>query len=242
MNTIRRLRRYWRSRRPQLRGVRGAAPRRAPPARNRRRRSWKSWKITLLAGLLLSALTIGLLEARLRPMGAAAAQTQAQNTIAGTVEHAILAELVEQSVVYSDLVTIQRDGSGAINALTADTIAMNRLRAELVGVVLETLDGVDVSQIRIPLGSLLDFDLIWGLGPSIKVHAMTVGTVDGEFVSAFSSAGVNQTLHKIDLELTIPLTLMLPGGAVETVCETSIPIAETVIVGQVPQMFLQTER
>ena len=239
MNTIRRLRRYWRSRRPRLWGVRGAAPRRTASAQAHRRRSWKPWKITLLAGLLLSALAIGLLEARLRPMAAAAARTQAQNTIAGVVEHAILSELVEQGVVYSDLVTIQRDGSGAINALTADTIAMNRLRAELVGVVLETLDGVDVSQIRIPLGSLLDFDLIWGLGPSIKVHAMTVGTVEGEFQSQFSSAGVNQTLHKIDLELAVPLTLMLPGGAVEAVCETQIPIAETVIVGQVPQIFLQ---
>ena len=111
--------------------------------------------------------------------------------------------------------------------------------------VLEALDGVDVSQIQIPLGSLVDLDLLWGLGPTMKVHAMTVGTVEGEFQShsralrQFSSAGVNQTLHKIDLELAVPLTLMLPGGAVETVCETQIPIAETVIVGQVPQIFLQ---
>ena len=86
---------------------------------------------------------------------------------------------------------------------------------------------------------LVDLDLLWGLGPTMKVHAMTVGTVEGEFQSQFSSAGVNQTLHKIDLELAVPLTLMLPGGAVEAVCETQIPIAETVIVGQVPQIFLQ---
>lgn len=239
MDTIRRLRRYWRSRCPRLRGVRGTVPRRTAPAQARRRQSWKPWKITLLAGFLLAALLISFLEARLRPMVAAAAQAQAQNNIAGVVEHAILDELGEQGVTYSDLVTIQRDSSGAIAALTTDTAAMNRLRAELVGVVLEALDGVDVSQIRIPLGSLLDFDLVWGLGPTLKVHAMTVGTVDGEFFSTFSSAGVNQTLHKIDLELTIHLTLMLPGGAVETVCEISIPIAETVIVGQVPQIFLQ---
>ena len=96
-----------------------------------------------------------------------------------------------------------------------------------------------MSQIQIPLGSLVDLDLLWGLGPTMKVHAMTVGTVEGAFQSQFSSAGVNQTLHKIDLELAVPLTLMLPGGAVEAVCETQIPIAETVIVGQVPQIFLQ---
>ena len=158
---------------------------------------------------------------------------------AGVIEHAIWEQLGEEEITYSDLVTIQRDSAGTITALTTNTAAMNQLRAELIGVVLEALDGVDVSQIQIPLGSLVDLDLLWGLGPTMKVHAMTVGTVEGEFQSQFSSAGVNQTLHKIDLELAVPLTLMLPGGAVETVCETQIPIAETVIVGQVPQIFLQ---
>ena len=67
---------------------------------------------------------------------------------------------------------------------------------------------------------------------------MTVGTVDGEFFSEFTSAGVNQTLHRICLKLTVPLTLMLPGGAVETVSETELCVAETVIVGQVPQTYL----
>ena len=96
-----------------------------------------------------------------------------------------------------------------------------------------------MSQIQIPLGSLLDLDLLWGLGPTMNVHAMALGTVEGEFSSEFSSAGINQTIHKIELDLVIPLTLMLPGRVVETVCETQIPIAETVIVGQVPETYLQ---
>ena len=104
--------------------------------------------------------------------------------------------------------------------------------------VLEELEGLDVSQIHIPLGSLVDLDILWGLGPELKVHAMTVGTVEGEFESSFSSAGVNQTLHRIELVLHIPLTLMLPAGAVETNCDTRLCVAETVIVGQVPQFYL----
>ena len=128
---------------------------------------------------------------------------------------------------------------GAITAVTTDTAALNRLRAQLLGAALAALDGVDVTQIQIPLGSLLDFDLLWGLGPTVKVHAMTVGTAAGEFSSEFSSAGVNQTLHRISLELEIPLTLMLPGGRAEAVCRTDVPIAETVIVGRVPDTYLQ---
>ena len=195
--------------------------------------------LTLAVGLLIFFLITSLLETRLRPMVVTAAQAQTQNQMAAVVERTILGRLDGDGVSYSDFVTIQRDESGGIVALTTDTVALNRLRGELVETALEALRGVDVSQIQIPLGSLLDFDLVWGLGPTMKVHAMTVGTAEGEFSSEFTSAGVNQTLHKIDLELSIPLTLMLPGGAVEAVCRTSVPIAETVIVGQVPEVFLQ---
>ena len=231
-----RLRRYWRRHHPPM----GAAgPRRGRPRPGVRGCPLRPWQITLGVGLLVAALITGFLEARLRPMVVTAAQSQAQNAISAVLEEVILTQLGEDGISYFDLVTIQRDGSGVIAAVTADTGAMNRLRARLVEAVLEALRGVDVSQIQIPLGSLLDFDLIWGLGPTLKVHAMTVGTVEGEFSSTFTSGGVNQTVHRIALELTVPLTLMLPGGAVETVCQSSIPIAETVIVGQVPQVFLQ---
>ena len=233
MGVFWRWRRHWRFHRP-LFSVRSTS-------HSVTGRIWqpKPWKITLLASVLIAILGIGFLEARLRPMVVTAAQAQAQNTIAGVVEHAIFSEMERQSVTYSDLVSIQRDASGIITALTTETVAMNRLRARLVGVVLEALEGIDVSQIQIPLGSLLDLDLLWGLGPTMNVHAMALGTVEGEFSSEFSSAGINQTIHKIELDLVIPLTLMLPGRVVETVCETQIPIAETVIVGQVPETYLQ---
>ena len=218
----RRLRRF-------ARRFRGSLRRGGPPP----------WLVTMLAGLLVAAGIVGALEARLRPMVVAAAQAQTQNEMTRVVEDAIWNQLEESGVGYTDLVTIQRGEDGAITAVTTDTAALNRLRAQLLGAALAALDGVDVTQIQIPLGSLLDFDLLWGLGPTVKVHAMTVGTAAGEFSSEFSSAGVNQTLHKISLSLEIPLTLMLPGGRAEAVCRTDVPIAETVIVGRVPDTYLQ---
>ena len=218
----RRLRRF-------ARRFRGSLRRGGPPP----------WLVTILAGLLVAAGIVGALEARLRPMVVAAAQAQTQNEMTRVVEDAIWNQLEESGVGYADLVTIQRGEDGAITAVTTDTAALNRLRAQLLGAALAALEGVDVTQIQIPLGSLLDFDLLWGLGPTVKVHAMTVGTAAGEFSSEFSSAGVNQTLHKISLSLEIPLTLMLPGGRAEAVCRTDVPIAETVIVGRVPDTYLQ---
>lgn len=197
-----------------------------------------SWVVTLGAAAAVVLVCTAVLEARLRPMVVLAAQAQARNAITAVAEETVVEDLAARGVSYDDFVTIQRDSAGAITALTTDMAALNLLRSQLVADVLAALEGVDVSQIQVPLGSLVDLDILWGLGPTLKVHAMTVGTVDGEFFSEFTSAGVNQTLHRVCLKLTVPLTLMLPGGAVETVSETELCVAETVIVGQVPQAFL----
>ena len=119
--------------------------------------------------------------------------------------------------------------------------ALNRLRVQLVREILEVLEDLDVSRINVPLGVLLDSDLMWGRGPSITARALSVGTVSAEFDSRFTSAGVNQTLHRVWLEVSVPVTVLLPGGQIEVPVETSLCVAETVIVGQVPDAFLQLE-
>ena len=209
---------------------------------DRMRRRWRArrspgggrggWLASLALGAALAALCVGLLEARLRPMAVTIAQAQLQNDAARLVERCVTEDLAERGLTYAELVSIQRDTSGAIVSLTTDMAAMNLLRAELVERVLDALEGVGVLQLRIPLGSLLD----------LKVHAMAVGTADARFSSSFSEAGVNQTLHRIELELTVPMTLLLPGGPVETESVTRLCVAETVIVGRVPDAYLQMER
>ena len=194
--------------------------------------------LTVVIGVGLAGLVIGLVEARLRPIVRAAAQAQAKNHITHVVEQSVLEGLTARQTGYQDFVTIQRDASGAITALTSDMAAMNLLRAELVEDVLAAVNGVDVSALSIPLGSLLDFDLLWARGPDVHVRSLAVGTVSAEFDSQFTSTGVNQTLHRIQIHVSVPLTLILPGGPVETAVHTSLCVAVTVIVGQVPNAYL----
>ena len=149
------------------------------------------------------------------------------------------AELAARRVSGSDFVEIQRDSSGAVTALTTDMTKLNVLRAELTSAILDALEGVDVSTIQVPMGSLFDFELLWARGPSMKARAMTVGTVSAEFDSELSSAGVNQTVHRIWVEVDVPMTLLLPGGEVDVDLHTRLHVAETVIVGQVPDTYLQ---
>lgn len=197
--------------------------------------------VTLAVALLVAGSVIALLEAKLRPVVAEAASAQARNTITAVVENAVTADLAARQVSYADFVTIQRDEGGAITALTTDMARMNLLRAELVDAILEAVAGVDVSEVVVPLGSLFDLEPLWARGPTLKARAMTVGTVRAEFDSQFTSAGVNQTLHRVWMEVDVPMTLLLPGGEVEVAVDTRLCVAETVIVGKVPDTYLQLE-
>lgn len=195
--------------------------------------------LTLAVALLLSASIIALLEARLRPVVEEIAAAQAKNTMTAVVEQAISAGLAARQVSYSDFVTIRRGEGGGITALTADMARINLLRGELIAAVLQALEEVDVSIVQIPVGSLFDLEPLWAKGPALQARAMTVGTVQAEFESELTSAGVNQTLHRIWLDMSVPMTLLLPGGRAETTLETRLCVAETVIVGQVPNTYLQ---
>ena len=198
--------------------------------------------VTLVVGLLLAVCMIRGLETRLRPVILEAARTQTQNTMTAVLENAVREDLARRGVSYADLILIHRDSSGAISSLTTDMAALNLLRGELVDQVLETLQGIDVSVVEIPLGSLFDSELVWARGPAIQAHALSVGTVSAEFESQFSAAGVNQTLHRIWLEVSVPLTVLLPGGKVEVPVDTRLCITETVIVGKVPNTYLNWDQ
>ena len=204
-----------------------------------RRKGFSPLLLTIILGVLLSWGIISLLEVRLKPLISASARTQVQNAVVDTIEKAVAADLEARQVSYAGLVEIQRDSSGTITALSTDMAALNLLRSQLVEDILTALKGIDVSQIDVPLGVLLDSDLFWGRGPSITARALSVGTVSAEFESRFTSAGVNQTLHRVWLAVSVPVTILLPGGAVEVPLETRLCIAETVIVGQVPGTYLQ---
>ena len=195
--------------------------------------------LTLGAALIVAASVIALLEYKRRPVVAEIASTQVQNTMTAVVEGAVTADLAARQVSYADFVTIQRDEGGAITALTTDMARMNLLRAELTAAILEALEGVDVSDIEVPIGSLFDLEPLWAKGPALKAKAITVGTVRAEFDSQLTSAGVNQTLHRIWIEVEVPMTLLLPGGEVATSLHTQLCVAETVIVGRVPDTYLQ---
>lgn len=211
------------------------------PVRDIRGFSVPPFLVTLAVGFLVAFLLISLAERKLQPVLAAAARAQTQNRMTAILERAVLEDLAGRELDRGDLVEIQRSGDGTITALTTDMTELNLLRAELVTAVLEAVEGVDVAELEVPLGSLFDSEILWARGPAIRARSLSVGTVGAEFDSEFSSAGVNQTMHRIWLELSVPITLLLPGGAVEVPVDTRLCVAETVIVGKVPDTYLHMD-
>jgi len=212
--------------------------------RRRKKFDWSVWHqiflqfhpafITFVVAISLSCFLIGTFEDRLRPVLLTAARIQTTNAVTVIVEESILSELEKQSLGYEDLIRVERGADGAVTAITTNMTAMNRLRVALVDAMLEQAAQIDEESISIPVGSLIDSELIWGRGPTIKVKSFTIGTVSAEFRSEFVSAGVNQTLHKIWIDLFLPTTVLLPGTQLDVSVETGLCVAETVIVGKVP--------
>lgn len=205
----------------------------------RLRRGLPSWVLTWLvaAGVMLCAVRVT--ERALRPMLAAAARYQVRSQVTAAVEQWAARDLQERGVDYSDFVTITRNEAGEITALSADMARLNLLRAELSAHLLERLEDSQL-ELTVPVGSLLPIEPTWARGPELHLRALALGTASAEFESEFTSAGINQTRHRLWLELSVPVTVLLPGGGEELTVDSCLCVAETVIVGRVPQTWFQT--
>lgn len=205
----------------------------------RLRRGLPLWVLTWLVAAGVMCAAVRLTESALRPVLSAAARYQVRSQVTAAVEQWAARDLQERGVDYSDFVTITRNEAGEITALSADMARLNLLRAELSAHLLEQLEDSQL-ELTIPVGSLLPFEPTWARGPELHLRALALGTASAEFESEFTSAGINQTRHRLWLELSVPVTVLLPGGGEELTVDSRLCVAETVIVGRVPQTWFQT--
>ena len=205
----------------------------------RLRRGLPLWVLTWLVAAAVMCAAVRLTECALRPVLAAAARYQVRSQVTAAVEQWAARDLQERGVDYSDFVTITRNEAGEITALSADMARLNLLRAELSAHLLERLEDSQL-ELTVPVGSLLPIEPTWARGPELHLRALALGTASAEFESEFTSAGINQTRHRLWLELSVPVTVLLPGGGEELTVDSRLCVAETVIVGQVPQTWFQT--
>lgn len=195
-----------------------------------------------LVALVLVALLIREVDGRIRPVLETAAASQATNLITQAINAAVDDCLEQNGMSYADFITVRTDASGKVTSLTGNTVANSRFKRLVVDAVIERLNELDQDALGVPLGTLSGQVLLSGMGPSVRVRVESVGSVTADYSNSFSEAGVNQTLHQVCLNVTATVYLFLPGEILPVSVSSSICVAETVIVGETPNTYLNMQK
>ncbi len=202
----------------------------------RRRKRALALALALLLALLLAA---ALLERNLKPILLSTAASRVRAIALDAVNTAVSQSL--GAVTYEDLVHIQCDAEGNVTLLQADTVNMSRLSTATALTAQQYIADIAEQSIRISIGSAFGSPLLAGRGPEVVVKVVPVGSVSSEFVTEFRAAGINQTRHRVYVRLRAAMRIVIPMGAEEVEVLSQVPVAETVIVGRVPQSYVNVD-
>ena len=166
------------------------------------------------------------------------ATMRASTTIA--VNDAVYYTLSDQ-MRYDDLVTIERDGTGNIVAVAANPLKINKIARDTASISQSNLKNLSLNGIPVPLGALTGIEAFAGLGPSIHFRIIPVSSVSCGFSSKFESVGINQTKHSIYLNVIADISIVMPSRTENFAVVTDVLVGESVIVGSVPDAYLQSD-
>jgi len=189
----------------------------------------------LLTALLLAVLLTG--TARMKPLLESLATTRVSNTVNRIIFEAVNEAIQEGDISYEELISMEKDTDGNITAVHSNMAAFNRLQAQILDIILARIDQVSARELSIPIGTLTGSALLAGRGPRISVRMESVGSSSAKFENRFDSAGINQTNHQIVLKVDVSVSILLPGFTTATTVSTAVTVAETVIVGAVPETY-----
>ena len=191
--------------------------------------------VVLALGAAIAVVT----EVNLRPIILNTAESRVRAIALDAVNSAIARNL--SAITYEDLIRVDTDGQGRVTLLQANTVNMNRISTQTALTAQQYIADIADQSIRISLGSATGSPLLAGRGPEMLAKVVPVGSVSSEFVTEFRTAGINQTRHKVYIRIRANMRIVIPTGAREVEVVAQVPVAETVIVGQVPQSYVNVD-
>lgn len=185
----------------------------------------------ILIGLFLIA------EASFRPMIEEINAFECHETVARIINDAVIAELERSGADYSSLVTLSMNAEGEVTSVQSNVVNINRLKTNVAERVEREIERLSEVDIQIPIGTLLGVQLLHGKGFNVGMSVAPLGYATTTIISEFTEAGINQTLHRIVIEISADVDALIPGYETRVPVKTSIVAAETVIVGRVPDAY-----
>lgn len=168
------------------------------------------------------------------------AQTQVINTTSDLINDAIDDQIETGNIQYDRMVYFEKDLDGRITALKTNMSEVNRLKTDILNLINDEILALDTTDLGIPIGSLFLPEFLSGKGPMIPVQVLSIRNSDASFTSDFSEAGINQTLQQINMYVSVDVTILVLGRAESFTVSSQVVVAETIIVGQVPDTYLHT--
>ena len=202
-------------------------------------------RIRKLFRLILIVMVVGvgaLLLFRDRYRGAIRelARTQVTNVTSDLINDAIDGQIEMGNIQYDRIVYFEKDLNGRITALKTNMSEVNRLKTNILNLINDEILAMDTSHLGVPLGSLFLPEFLSGKGPGIPVEILAIRNSDASFDSTFRAAGINQTMHQLSMEVLIDVSVLVLGETESFAVSSQVVVAETIIVGDVPDTYLQT--
>ncbi len=198
----------------------------------------------LIVWLLVLTVIIGLTVVfrRANSVVETVAERHAINLATRLIHEAVSDQLLKHNYTYTDFVNVQTDDAGQVQSLTVDPSMMNQLKADIAIAVEKKISATTHTSVQVPYAAFISDDASVGNGPYINIELAPVGYCLVDFENSFSAVGINQTKHQIDIVVKANFSMMMAYAASGVTVETSVPVAQTVIVGTVPNSYFQIQK
>ena len=149
-------------------------------------------------------------------------------------------EAMNQNISYDDLVTIQMGSDNKIYMIEANTVKINNISNMIERITLAHLNEISKTPLEIPVGAFTGIALFSGSGPPVRIDIFPYGEVGCKFLSQFISAGINQTQHKIYVQVKATINVVLPLKTFSVTMDNEVLVCESVIIGDIPETYLKS--
>lgn len=150
----------------------------------------------------------------------------------------VVNEKIVSQIEYKDIVYIHKDDKGRIALIQPNTVILNQIMTSAVVEISESIEKMQNDTIEIPIGQITGSNILAGYGPRMKVKIIPSGEVYVEVLNKFEQAGINQTRHLIYFKVRNELKVAVPFLREVVEVTTIIPLAETIVVGEVPETYV----
>lgn len=190
------------------------------------------------AAVLLAAVALlTVVELRLKTLRKDFAAVEAENTAASAITKGVDDTLQQYKLNYDDVVDFTYDDGGNIKSLSVDIITLNTFGNQIGKNIDENIKNIESYKIQIPLTLLFGEEFTAGIGLKVPFYITMKGSSSNKFTDIFEAAGVNQTRHKIMLEIKVSMYILFGGKMTEVEYKSNICVAESIIIGATPSTF-----